>query len=116
MDKSPSTTTTPPRILSKLETILAANKDIYLHLVKDFKPKISKSAINADFSETDTVVGARIRPLLPDEIEDGQVTGIYVRPKGGFIDVHELREKPRPPPTLSVSYPVSTRRKILVTN
>jgi kinesin family protein 2/24 len=92
-----------PRILSKLERLLAINKDIYLQLVKDFKPNVSKPNVNQGFSETDTVIGARIRPLLPDEIEEGQLTGIYVRPQGGFIDVHELREKPRPPPTLSVS-------------
>ena len=97
-------TTTPlPRTVSKLETLLAANKNTYLQLVKDFRPKLSKGAINADFSETDTVVAARIRPLLPDEIEDGQLTGIYVRSEG-FIDVHELREKPRPPPALNVSF------------
>lgn len=98
-----SPTEEAPRILSKAEVLLQENSESYLAQIAAFKPKPTKvSLVNADFSETDTVVGARIRPLLPDEVEDGQMRGIFVRREGAFVDVMELRERPHRPPILNV--------------
>jgi hypothetical protein len=52
----------------------------------------------------DTIIGARIRPLLEDEIEDGQVEGVLPRRReANVVDVHEMRVAVRGPPKLNVS-------------
>ena len=90
------------RIRSTVERLLTDHKETFLEQVSAFRPGPLKVNTNTGLSATDTVVGARIRPLLADEIEDGQVPGIYVRSKSSVLDIHELRERPHRPPILTV--------------
>jgi hypothetical protein len=76
--------------------------------VKWFHTLLSRSApplLKASTSHSeDTIIGARIRPLLEDEIEDGQVEGVLPRQREpNVVDVHEMRVAVRGPPKLNVS-------------
>lgn len=65
--------------------------------------KVKPAAIGKENSpDSDTIIGARIRPLLDAEKEKGHVAGVYARSQGGFADIHELRRKVNGRPAITV--------------
>ncbi|OAF58218.1 hypothetical protein VC83_06584 [Pseudogymnoascus destructans] len=76
-----------------MEAFFEENRDSYVKQVAAFKPAPSQGASASTESGGDTCIGARIRPLLPKEIEDHEVAGVCARSKEGYADVHELRRK-----------------------
>ncbi|OBT44863.1 hypothetical protein VE00_05013 [Pseudogymnoascus sp. WSF 3629] len=86
-----------------MEAFFEENRDLYIKQVAAFKPASGQAAGAASESGGDTSIGARIRPLLPKEIEDQEVAGVYARSGEGFADVHELRRKVNGQPALNSS-------------
>ncbi|KAF4450841.1 hypothetical protein F53441_6064 [Fusarium austroafricanum] len=78
----------------------------YQELVKRFKPSPIKSKTNSEESNPDITIATRIRPMLDDEKEGGQLIGAFPRNNApGVIDLHELRRPVRgPPPLVSSNY------------
>lgn len=92
-----------------MDTLLLANKASYLAQVAAWKgsriPLANKGVALASketLSDSDTVIGARIRPLSEEDRELGHVPSVYARETGVFVDVHELRVKVRGPPAVNV--------------
>jgi kinesin family protein 2/24 len=71
-----------------MEEFFQENRDSYTKQVATFKP--SQNPAKDAGGE------------LGKEVEDGEVTGISVRPEAGYADVHELRRKINGQPTLNV--------------
>jgi hypothetical protein len=86
-----------------MEAFFQENRDSYIKQVATFQPSQDQAKrAGGESGEEDTWIGARVRPLLPNEIEDSEVVGISVRPEAGYADVHELRRKINGQPTLNV--------------
>ena len=86
-----------------MEAFFQENRDSYIKQVATFQPSQNKAKeACGELGEEDTVIAARVRPLLPKEVDDGEVVGISVRPEAGYADVHELRRKFNGQPTLNV--------------
>ena len=85
-----------------MEAFFEEHKGSYLKQVAAFKPPSGQASSASSESGGDTSIGARIRPLLPKEVEDGEVAGISVRSEAGYADVHELRRKVNGQPSLNV--------------
>ena len=86
-----------------MEAFFQENRDSYIKQVATFQPSQDQAKrAGGESGEEDTLIGARVRPLLPNEIEDSEVVGISVRPEAGYADVHELRRKINGQPTLNV--------------
>jgi kinesin family protein 2/24 len=86
-----------------MEEFFQENRDSYIKQIATFKPSQNPAKdAGGELGEEDTLIAARVRPLLPKEVEDGEVTGISVRPEAGYADVHELRRKINGQPTLNV--------------
>lgn len=99
-----------------MEAFFQENRDSYIKQVAAFQPSQDQAkSVGYESGEGDTSIGARIRPLLTNEIEDGEVVGISVRPEVGYADVHELRRKVNGQPTLNVRgfFPVSNSRVLM---
>ena len=74
---------------------MADPRDTYKFLVSRFSPQ-SEPKLNESTSD-DTVIGVRIRPLLEDEIADGQIEGVFARTGArNIIDLHERKATIRP--------------------
>ena len=56
--------------------------------------------------DSDIMVGARLRPLLPKEVDEGQLIGVFAQKELALAQVHELKRTIRGWPSLSVSVPV----------
>ena len=86
-----------------MEAFFQENRDSYIKQVATFQSSQDQAkCAGREPGEEDTWIGARVRPLLPKEIEDNEVVGISVRPESGYADVHELRRKINGQPTLNV--------------
>jgi kinesin family protein 2/24 len=86
-----------------MEAFFQENRDSYIKQVATFQPSQNQAKdAGGELREEDTVIAARVRPLLPNEVNDGEVIGISVRPEAGYADVHELRRKINGQPTLNV--------------
>ncbi|KAH7327163.1 P-loop containing nucleoside triphosphate hydrolase protein [Rhexocercosporidium sp. MPI-PUGE-AT-0058] len=93
-----------------MDDLLLANKASYLSQVAAWEgsliPLANKGAtttLKETLSDSDTVIGARIRPLPEEDKELGHVPSVYAREKGTFADVHELRVRVRGPPVVTTS-------------
>jgi kinesin family protein 2/24 len=87
-----------------MEAFFQENRDSYVKQVATFQPSQAQSKdAGRESGEEDTSIAARVRPLLPREIEDGEVVGISVQPEAGYAHVHELRRTINGHPTLNVS-------------
>lgn len=76
----------------------------YQELVNRFKPTLVKSKTSNEESNPDIIIATRLRPMLDDEKEGGQLIGAFPRNNApGVIDLHELRRPVRGPPPLVVS-------------
>lgn len=74
---------------------MADPRDSFRFLLSKFRPQTVPKA-PASHSD-DTIIGVRIRPLLEEEIEDGQIEGVI--PRGGtnnVVDLHEMKATIRP--------------------
>jgi kinesin family protein 2/24 len=82
------------------------NKLIYHDLVAGFKPQgKANNSVSSDatLDIRDTVIGVRIRPILPDEAAVGHVAGVCPRKAGvPVVDIHEFRPHVRSKPRLDV--------------
>jgi len=76
-----------------MDAFFEENRDSYIKQVAAFKPAPGQATNAGSESGGDTSIGARIRPLLPKEIEEGEVTGVCARSEAGCADVHEIRRK-----------------------
>ncbi|KAL4780069.1 P-loop containing nucleoside triphosphate hydrolase protein [Aspergillus varians] len=90
-------------IVSMMEQFLLANVKHYQTLVGRFKPPRSKEPEKTDLQTSpNLVVATRIRPILEDEIQSGQVSAVFPRPtENEAVDIHEMRKVVRGPPTLN---------------
>ncbi|KFY14062.1 hypothetical protein V492_02874 [Pseudogymnoascus sp. VKM F-4246] len=86
-----------------MEAFFEENRDSYIKQVAAFKPASTQAAAIGSESGGDTSIGARIRPLLPKEIEEREVAGVCARSEEGYADVHELRRKVNGQPALNSS-------------
>jgi hypothetical protein len=98
-----------------MDAFFQENRDFYINHVAAFKPSRNHSKDDGGESGGDTSIAARVRPLLPREIEENEVFGITVRPQSGFADVHELRRKVNGQSALSVKghLPVFKKRVLM---
>jgi kinesin family protein 2/24 len=80
------------------------NAQRYQELVNRFKPAPIKAKPSSDESNPDITIATRIRPMLDEEKEGGQIPGVFPRNNlPGLVDLHELRKRVRGPPTMLVS-------------
>ncbi|KAF2428681.1 diatom spindle kinesin 1 [Tothia fuscella] len=82
------------------------NRDLYDRLLSEYKPGKTKSQgpSNIDRDDVDTIIGVRIRPILPREAEEGHVPGVCSRKDGApIVDIHEFRQHVRRKPVLDTS-------------
>jgi kinesin family protein 2/24 len=80
------------------------NAQRYQELVNRFKPAPTKAKPSSDESNPDITIATRIRPMLDEEREGGQISGVFPRNNlPGVVDLHELRKRVRGPPTMLVS-------------
>ncbi|KAL2061256.1 hypothetical protein VTL71DRAFT_7529 [Oculimacula yallundae] len=93
-----------------MEALLLSNKSSYLSQIATFEGSLvplankgAKPAPGETLSDSDTIIGARIRPLSEHDIGLGHVPSVYAREEGGFADVHDLRVKVRGPPAIATS-------------
>jgi hypothetical protein len=99
-----------------MEAFFQENRDSYIKQVATFQPSQDQAKrAGCESGEEDTSIGARVRPLLPNEIEDSEVVGISVRPEAGYADVHDLRRNINGQPTLNVRgfFPVLKSRVLM---
>ncbi|KAM0196954.1 hypothetical protein ACHAPA_006131 [Fusarium lateritium] len=77
------------------------NAQRYQELVNRFKPEPIKTKSSSDESNPDITIATRIRPMLDEEREGGQISGVFPRNNlPGVVDLHELRKRVRGPPTM----------------
>ncbi|KAH7379751.1 diatom spindle kinesin 1 [Cadophora sp. MPI-SDFR-AT-0126] len=95
-----------------MDTLLLANKASYLSQIATFQDSLvplsnkgaaPKTSPKETLSDSDTVIGARIRPLSEQDRALDHVPSVYAREEGGVADVHELRVKVRGPPAVATS-------------
>jgi hypothetical protein len=90
-----------------MDLFLPENKEFFLNQVAIFDSQLTKDKVKQiareNSPDTDTVIGARIRPLSNLEKENGHIPCVYARWEGGgFADIHALRRKVNGRPTITV--------------
>ena len=94
--------------MESMEEFIVRNKDWFIKKVAQFDrttvqpPQLSEATPKA-LSDLDIVIGARLRPLLPKEVDDGQIPGVSIKKEHALAQVHEMKRTPRGWPSLSVS-------------
>ncbi|OBS21948.1 hypothetical protein FPOA_08285 [Fusarium poae] len=84
-----------------MEQFIIDNAQRYDDLVKRFKPAPIRAKPSDEESNPDITIATRIRPMMEDEKEEGQLIGVFPRKTlPGAVDLHELRRPVRGPPTL----------------
>lgn len=79
---------------------------LYKTLVGKFNPPRGPQSecVTTELPEASTVVSARIRPLLDEDVVAGFPCAIFPRAKGtGIADLHDLYNHPKGRPVLKVS-------------
>ena len=81
------------------------NKDYFHREVSRFetRPKKIDYASPVALADSDILIGARIRPLLPKEVEAGHIAGVFVGKGHAIANVHELKLTVKGFPALNVS-------------
>ncbi|KAL4937000.1 P-loop containing nucleoside triphosphate hydrolase protein [Aspergillus oleicola] len=81
---------------------LLDNVQRYQALVGRFKPPVEKEPVGQLSMNPNLVVATRIRPLLEQKTESGQIPGVFPRPgQDGVVDIHEMRKVVQGLPTLN---------------
>ncbi|KAF5025969.1 hypothetical protein F66182_1937 [Fusarium sp. NRRL 66182] len=84
-----------------MDQFLLDHAERYQELVKRFKPQPSKAKPSHDETNPDITIAARLRPMLDDEKEGGQLAGVFPRRElPGTLDLHEMRRPVRGLPLL----------------
>ncbi|KAM0505750.1 hypothetical protein ACHAP8_001982 [Fusarium lateritium] len=84
-----------------MEQFIMDNAQRYDDLVKRSKPAPIRAKPSDEESNPDITIATRIRPMMEDEKEEGQLIGVFPRKTlPGAVDLHELRRPVRGPPTL----------------
>ncbi|UZP42159.1 hypothetical protein NXS19_009975 [Fusarium pseudograminearum] len=84
-----------------MEQYILDNARRFDDLVKRFRPAPIKVKPSDEESNPDITIATRIRPIMDDEKEEGQLIGVFPRQNlPGAVDLHELRRPVRGPPTL----------------
>ncbi|RFN55376.1 diatom spindle kinesin 1 [Fusarium flagelliforme] len=84
-----------------MEQFILDNAQRFEYLVERFKPAPAKAKPSDEESNPDITIATRIRPMMQDEKEEGQLIGVFPRKNlPGTLDLHELRRPVRGPPTL----------------
>ncbi|GME53086.1 Diatom spindle kinesin 1 [Neofusicoccum parvum] len=79
-----------------MDQFLLENTLLYLKLIESFQPTAPKTSHADEDKSKPIVIAARVRPLLPDEVSQGSVAGIFPRDGApGVLDLHELRKTVR---------------------
>lgn len=86
-----------------MEQYLLDNKAFFEKQIASFKFPTADVTEVKGVSAEDTIIATRIRPLLPNEIEQGELVGISSRPAQERAVVHEIRRKVNGQPALNVS-------------
>lgn len=77
--------------------------DVFRNLVAKFKPTPYDAKKKGISTNPDTIIGVRIRPLSPEEIESNDTCAVLPRPRtDNVIDLHELKMGVRSGPKLDV--------------
>lgn len=84
------------------------NIALYQTLVKAFRPspepRIATTKVATETTSPDLVVGARIRPLLNEDLAAGFPRAVFPRSaQTGVVDMHDLYNHPRGRPILKVT-------------
>lgn len=79
----------------QLEVFQQQHKRFFLNRIEAFKAPPLKIAntVERHHSSEDIRIGARVRPLLESEEENGAIISVIARNDTGFVDVHELKQK-----------------------
>ncbi|TGZ81225.1 P-loop containing nucleoside triphosphate hydrolase protein [Ascodesmis nigricans] len=85
-----------------MDAFLSEHKSFFSNHVANYKPHAFKEA-TAPEPNDDITIAARLRPLLPNEVDDGVVSGISVDETGRTIAVHEIRKKFNGQPAVNTS-------------
>lgn len=88
-----------------MDKFLLDNAARYQALLKALKPfpASQTNQTTAGTGNQNMVVGARIRPLLEEEVTTGFPCAIFPRPtEAGVVDIHDLYNHPRGRPILKV--------------
>ena len=80
------------------------NQGFFIEQVKAFEAEPSKGRVaRTGDLVSDTLIGARVRPLLVKEADAGQVVAVSARSTEGTATVHELRAKVNGKPAINVT-------------
>jgi len=90
-----------------MDLFLPENKDFFHSQVASFDTQLAKAKVkqtaNESSPDSDTIIGARIRPLSDTEKEDGHISCVYAHCEGGgFADIHAMRRKVNGRPAITV--------------
>lgn len=97
-----------------MEQFILDNAQRFEYLVERFKPAPAKSKPSDEEPNPDITIATRIRPMMQDEKEEGQLIGVFPRKNlPGTLDLHELRRPVRGPPPLVVSLTCHGHSEIL---
>lgn len=94
------------------------NAALYQTLVKAVRPPPALKAGDtvAETTSPDMVVGARIRPLLDEDIAAGFPCAVFPRSSQiGMVDIHDLYNHPRGRPILKVSHAYQLALRAILT-
>ncbi|KAL3422062.1 diatom spindle kinesin 1 (kinesin motor domain containing protein) [Phlyctema vagabunda] len=90
--------------LARKDDFQKQHRSAFLDMIAGFKAPATKSGTgNETSTDGSTIIGARVRPLLENEIADGEVASVVVRDGTQVVDVHELRQKFNNQPALNSS-------------
>jgi hypothetical protein len=77
--------------------------DVFRNLVAKFRPTPYDAKKKDISTNPDTIIGVRIRPLSPEEIESNDACAVLPRPRtDNVVDLHELKMGVRSGPKLDV--------------
>ena len=88
-----------------MDSFFLDNKDYFHREVSRFETRPLKinDASPVAPADSDILIGARIRPLLPKEVEAGNIAGVFVGKGHARANVHELKRTVKGFPALNVS-------------
>ena len=88
-----------------MDSFFNENKKFLSEQIAAFEAQLAKEnvATNSNLFTSDTLIGARIRPLLQREVDNGQLDAISTKSTEGSATVHELRAKVNGKPAINAS-------------
>jgi len=94
---------------------MESSAETFSSLLSKFRPPRSSTKIEDVSISVDTIIGTRIRPLLPDELKEGLVSGVIPRADDdNVVDLHELKIGVRRDFKLNVRTPVTPAQVLLI--